>query len=121
MGINPTATRTGVQSSLPFSRSFRSGTCLANETFQRKNAIRASNGKPTSMTWCHVRPHEDKTFNGGGLQLYRMVIGPATLALQEFPVDVEPISNTHSVEFAPPFGTTSACHFKNVIVAFPLT
>ena len=50
-----------------------------------------------------------------------MVIGPATLALQEFPVDVEPISNTHSVEFAPPFGTTSACHFKNVIVAFPLT
>jgi len=45
------------------------------------------------MTWCHVRPHEGETFNGGGLQLYRRLFQPATLAPQEFRVDAGPCSD----------------------------
>ena len=41
--------------------------------------------KSIDMTWCHVRPFEGETFFGGGLQLYRVLIAPATLAPQEFP------------------------------------
>jgi hypothetical protein len=88
MGINPIATRTGVQSSLPFSRSFRSGTCPENDYSKGKTPFASSNGKTIYTTWCHVRPHEGKTFNGGGLQLYRALSDPATLAPQEFPADV---------------------------------
>ena len=69
------------------------------------------------MTWCHVRPHEGETFNGGGWQLYRGLFQPATLAPQEFRTDLGHIARGDGQ----PQGGWSASDLEHVVIALSLT